>query len=144
MNKKKLIIIIAIVVVLGVGGYFVYSNFLAPKDPAAAEAEAVVKLEELYFYIPGDYLVVNVQDGTSLTKTSVSMGMKGSDITANLEKNLPIIRNTLINILRTHSEEEFKQPEILVTLAQEFKDALNLALGIEDVHQVYITDFVMQ
>ncbi len=139
MKKKKLIIILVVVIAaLGVGGYFVYDNFLKPKDP-----NAVVR-EKLYNYSPGDYFVVNVKDSTRLTKTSLTIALKGKDITAELTEQNPLIRDTIVKVLRNYTEEEYSQPDIVDTVAEEIVKALNAALYIEDVADVYISDFVMQ
>ncbi len=143
MNKKKLIIFI-IVGVLVAGAFFVYFNFLQPKPEETAEEQQKTTLEETYYYIPGDYFVTNIEGSQSLTKTSIALALTGEDQTAFLEKNVAVIRNCVIQVLRNHTEEELREPTSVDTLGTEMTESVKQALALEDLQNVYISDFVIQ
>ena len=137
MRKKGLIVIIMVVLVAVVCmgcGLFGGSD----------KEEAANSLEEMYFYSPGDYFVTNIKDSTALSKVSVSLALSGDDQTEFLTESNAAIRDAIVGVMRSHTEDELRAVDVTTALSAEMVTAINEALEITDVHNVYISDFVIQ
>lgn len=139
MKKKAIIIILA--VAIAVAGYFVYD--LKFKDKGEA-AQAGISIEDIYYYTPGDYFVTNVKDSKSLTKISASLALTGKDQTELLTKNNALIRSCIVDVMRSHTDEELRAVEATAMLSEEMAASLSKALQMEDIVNVYISDYVIQ
>ena len=108
--KKKIIIIILAVALVGAGLYFfVFSA--APKEP------------EVCYYTPGDYFVTNVKDSTALFKVTIVLEYLTTDDTVTTEyftKVNHVIRDIIVFTLRSKTEAELRSqgitPSILMIL----------------------------
>lgn len=141
--KKKLVPII-IVVVAVIAAFCVYYFVIRPGSEEQPEVEATVTLEDMYYYVPGEYFVTNINDSSMLCKTSVSLALSGDDQTAFLEKNNAVIRNAVIKVLISHTENEMREVQAIDSLESEMTNSLKTALDIEGLEKVYISDFVIQ
>ncbi len=140
MKKKLPIIIIVIAVIVAFSVYF-----FVIKPGNDTEKTQQTQLEEMYYYIPGDYFVTNVKDSPSLCKTSVSLALTGGDKTPFLETSNAIVRNAIVKVLINHTEEELRDPGSIAMLEGEMKSAITSALQLEnELQNVYISDFVIQ
>lgn len=143
--KNKKIVPIIIVAVIVVAAFFVYySFFMKPAEEKTPEAEQQTKLEEMYYYTPGEYFVTNIIDSSALCKTSVALALTGEDQTVFLEKHNAMIRNAVIKVLISHTEDEMRTAQAIDMLESEMTSALKQALGLEGLQTVYISDFVIQ
>lgn len=132
----KKIIILVLVVVLIAGGVAYY---LLTKDKV---------VDKSFNYDPGEYFVTDIQGSSSLLKTDIMLHMHDSDNLEKITENNHRIRNTVIFILRTKTEEELKdvamQPalskELITALNKEFKDDYEA----EQFLGIYFNEFVIQ
>lgn len=128
--KKTLIIVIAAIAV-GVGAYFLFFN--TPKGES----------EVLYNYAIKEAFIANVKDSQKLVKASIIL-VVNKDITEDLEKNVYIIRDTILIMLRSLTDEDISSGDIMEKLRSDIPAALNEALDIDNVVSIYFSDFVMQ
>ena len=140
---KKKVVPVIIVIVIVIAAFFVYFNFFKNAQ-AEGQDPQMSALEDVYYYVPGDYFVTNVNDSLVLCKTSVSLALSGKEQTAFLDTNVAVIRNSVIKVLISHTEEELRSPSAIDTLEKEMTESLKSALGLEELQKVYISDFVIQ
>lgn len=139
MSKKKVLALVAGVVVfmllIGAGtAYF----FLKDRGNKAEEPPT------LYNYTIKDYFVTNVKDSTKLFKASIVLVLNKEGMDAEMEANLPVIRDKILFILRGLTADDLTNPDIQDKLRDKIPTALNQAMGIDNIVSVYFGDFVMQ
>lgn len=151
---KKIILIVAIVVVLAAAGLAAWLLFLRPEPEAAVESEEVV--EAVVHTGPVQYLelapsfVVNFphQGRQRYMQASLSVMSRDSEALAAVTRHMPLIRHNLINLFSAQLLLVFEDPsgiEHLRQLAtQEVQQVLLNEIGREGVDEVLFTDFVMQ
>lgn len=140
--KKKIVPIIIVIVVVVVA-FFVYVNFFKPESQESEDPQ-MTTLEDVYYYVPGDYFVTNINESLALCKTSVALALTGEDETEFLDTNVAVVRNSVIKVLIGHTEEELRSSSAIDMLENEMTASLKSALGIETLQKVYISDFVIQ
>ncbi|MGE4264753.1 MAG: flagellar basal body-associated protein FliL [Desulfovibrio sp.] len=165
-SKKKLIIIILSVVLLGVlgaGGFFGYQWWMArPASPAsdnateqkaeAAHAEKGEKGEgatapdgagELVSIPP---LLVNLAEpqGRRYLKLALDIEVKDKAAADLLNKNMPKVKDALLLLLSSKTYEDLGSLENKILLKKEIVERLTLVLGEQQVLRVYITEIVVQ
>lgn len=141
--KKKKVLPIIIVVIAVIAAFCVYYFVLKPVPEEEAGSETV-KLEDMYYYVPGEYFVTNIEESSALCKTSVSLALTGKDQTTFLETNNAVIRNAVIKVLISHTEDELRTAGAIDMLEGEMSAELKTALRLEELQTVYISDFVIQ
>lgn len=133
MNKKKIIIlIVAAAVVIGGAAYF----FLLRNNDG--------ENQPLYEYAMSDAFVTNVKDSSKLFKTSVILVVDKKGMDDFFDENEYTIRDTILFMLRDLTEEDISSSDIQAKLRVSIPQALNSALGIDNIVSVYFSDFVMQ
>ena len=146
--KNKKVVVVIILVLVAIIGYFVYTKFLAPQpeDEAAKASGAETSLEELFYYNTGDAYVTNVKDSKALSKISVSLALKGEEeaMTEVLATNNALIRSVIVDVMRDHTEEELRAVDATEKLSAEMLEKLKEALKMEDIVNVCISDYVIQ
>lgn len=150
-GMMKWIIIAVVVIVLGVGGYFGYTMFLAdPGDEAASEEvaeggeEAMEDLEGQLVPLP--VFLVNLADplGRRYLKLGVEVEVRDPKVVEALAKYNAKIKDTLLLLLSSKTYDGLSTMEAKVELKQQIADRLNQILGKGSVLRVYITDMVIQ
>ena len=141
MNKK--VVIVIVVFILAIGGYFGY-NYLFKKPDAAASAPQAPKLEELVTFSAGDAFVTNIKDSKALCKISVSLAYSGEEKTEFLTSKKALIRSCILEVVRNHTEADLRAPEAPQNLAKEMVDVLKEKLEMDNIANVYISDYVVQ
>jgi len=133
--KKKLIMIIAIVLVVGAAGAY----FFVLDKPS----------EKTYsFYEPGDYFVTNIKDSKALIKTTIVLELHADpkemeSINAYLKENNHILRDIIVFTLRSKTEEELRAQNIDETLRNEIVKSISEKMGIDYISAVYFNDYVI-
>ena len=130
--KKIVPVIIAIIIVGGVGLYFFVFNTNQEKPEVRVE------------YSPGEFFTTNVGGGSSrLLKAGIILVVNENGLEDMLTRDNARIRDTIIFILRNLTEEEIKEPGTQETLRNRLITALNEKLGIDNIVEVLFNDFVM-
>lgn len=137
--KKKAILPILIILILAVAGGSVYYFFFRDQSGSDANAEPTY-----YAYSLDDSFVTNVKDSSKLFKTSIVLVADSDQLTDLLKDKKYIVRDTILFLLRDLTEEDIRSETIQNTLRPKITDALNQALGIDNIKSVYFGDFVMQ
>jgi flagellar FliL protein len=158
-KKSKLMLFIALAVgiaLLGGGGFFAYTKFLAPKP--AVEGEEVAGEEgkaedaqdksksamgEMFVLEP---FVVNLADpkGKRYLKIRIELELESKEAMEKADKIKPKMRDAVIMMLTSLSFEEVMSPEGKIRIRDELLDRFNQVMKPERVQQLYFTDFVVQ
>lgn len=129
---KKIIILVVLIALGGVGGVLVYKKVAAPVE--------IVQ----FVHDPGDYFVTDISGSKSLLKTDIMILMRDDQIKADIAEDNHRIRNDIIFILRSKTEQELKTPGIESSLNDEIIAKLNADFEMEDFLKIYFNEFVIQ
>lgn len=156
-GKLKWIIIgVLIFAVLGGGGYFAYTKFIAPKffsgDSAEESAEGGKPAKEKQSE-PGDTelvslptFVVNLADplGRRYLKIAIDVEVVGASAAQQLETSESKVRDAIILLLSSKTFADLASIDDKIKLKQEIVERLNQVLGGSKVVRVYFTEMVVQ
>jgi len=92
-------------------------------------------LNKMSYYVPGDYFVTNVKDSEKLSKTAIGISMT-KDKSEFLSKNNDLIRDTVLKILRSHTEEELTADDSVNMLSEEITAKLKEVLQLDEIYYV--------
>ncbi len=148
-GKGKLILIVLLLLILLAGGgagayFFLFSKGgeeeeEAPKPKVSPEAVGVMyKLEPAF--------IVNLADPeiTMYARVSITLELSGPEVTLEVQKREPIIRDAIIEILSNKTSRELRSPEGREQLKLEIIKRVNTILVQGGVRNVYFTEFVVQ
>lgn len=144
---RKTFIIIGVIVLTTI--ITVLSIILIPK-PVKVEAtkEPVVtetaEPEQLYPFDIEEAFVTNMKDSMRYVRTSISLVLNNEEDISVLEKNIFIIKDRVIGILRGVTEEEYLENKSQEKLKLQIKSELSACLSIESLVDVYFTELVVQ
>lgn len=152
-GKLKWIIIgVVLLALLGVGGYFGYTMFLAPKDdtaasegaPAEGDQQAMETLEGTLVPLP--VFLVNLADplGRRYLKLGMEVEVRDPEVQADLAKYEARIKDSLLLYLSSQTYDSLSTMDAKLQLKQEVADRLTQILGKGTVLRVYITEMVIQ
>jgi flagellar FliL protein len=147
-GKLKWIIIAVLLLALGAGGYFAYTQFLAPKDEAAEETaeESVKEIPEEGTLTPLPVFLVNLADplGRRYLKLGVEVEARDEEVVNSLTTNQAKIKDSILLLLSSKTYEELSTLQSKIELKSEIADRLNQILGNGSILRVYITEMVIQ
>ena len=139
---KKLAVPLIIVLVLALGGA-AYMLFFKK-----AEAQPEEKKKVTYFtYTLEDSFITNIKNSQSLFKTSITLEViedKKEEQTAFLTENVPVIRDSILFLLREKTYDELRASDIRDKLSKEIVDMLNEKLDTDYLKSVYFNEYVIQ
>ena len=137
--KKKGLRIATIILILVIGAaaavYFFYFR---------GKEKTEEKPAEYYTYALKDSFVTNVKDSSKLFKATVVLVVDKAGMDDYFKSKEYIVRDTILFLFRDLTEEDITSQDIQDRLRVSMTDALNEALGINDIVTVYFSDFVMQ
>ena len=145
---KKIWIILGIVLLTTVITTTLLVLVPKPEKVEGKEEEPEVTIApepvQLYSYDIADAFVTNMKDSTRFVRASISLVLNNEEDLAILEKNIFIIRDRIIGILRGTTEEEYLDNSSQENLRKKIKDELAVCLTIESLVEIYFTELVVQ
>ncbi len=152
-NNKKMVIIMAVALVLGIGipgAFFAMSGSDKSKDDAFLEDEyddsgasgGVAGLPPAV--LPLETFIVNLQVKGSFLRTTIQLEFADPQLPHTIESDIPKIKDAIIRTLSSKSSSEILTVEGKDKLRGEIRDSVNDMLGSEEVTQVYFTEFIIQ
>lgn len=150
-GKLKWIIIAVALIVLGAGGYFGYTMFLAaPNEAQTAESGAggtgapAESLEGKLVPLP--VFLVNLADplGRRYLKLGMEVEVRDDKAEKDLLKYEAKIKDTLLLLFSSKTYDNLSTMKAKVELKQEIVDRLNQIVGKGAILRVYITEMVIQ
>jgi flagellar protein FliL len=152
-KRKKVPINLIIIVILGLclvgGGVFVWKSGLFSKghDEAEVETEAENNKQELIGPILTlDTFIVNLlgDRGKKYLKVKVELELDSEPTTAEITLRLPQIRDSILTMLSSKSNEDINTLEGKFQLRAEIIATINQYLKTGKIKNVYFTDFIIQ
>jgi len=151
-GKLKWIIILVVLILLGVGGWFGYKMFFAapPEDAAEqaqAPADAQVPAEAVQGQlVPLPVFLVNLADplGRRYLKLGMEVEVRDEKVAGALTQEQAKIKDALLLLLSSKTYDALSTMADKMELKQEVADRLNQILGKGAVLRVYITEMVIQ
>ena len=151
-SKKKLVMIGMSVLILAGGGGLAWkmgfaSRFLG-SSPQGEQAKSVTTKEKTQMgptYSLGSF-IVNLNDPVrrSYLKVKAVLELNSTDVSTEVDKRLPQLRDSIILLLSSKSYEEIASMEGKLRLRQEMLGQLNHHLGKGKLAAIYFTEFVVQ
>ncbi len=134
MNKKVLIVLVAVVLIAAVA-VILFVFVLGDSEPKIVRTE----------YAPGEYFVVNVKDTNPqrYLKTTLVLVLNTDKLEDFLEENTSLIRDTINKVLRNMDESVFYETDML-QIKTEICAALNEILEIDNITDILVRDIVVQ
>lgn len=149
-KKSKLMLFAALglgVLILGGGGFFAYTKFLAPEPTEdGAQVEDKKPKQAIGQIFPLSPFVVNLADlkGKRYLKIRMEMELESTDAMEKAELIKPKLRDMVIMMLTSLSFEEVMTPEGKIRIRDELVDRFNQVMKPDRVTQIYFTEFVVQ
>ncbi len=153
-NIVLILIVVLLVLVLAIGGVVAYLMLSGDEadDGATVKQEKVVKkrrhgddtaIGPMY---PLDKFTVNLMsdNGRRYLVAKINLEEDGDELTPELDKKKPMIRDIIISILSSKTVEEISTVKGKEKLKQEIMSAINKRLDDGQIRHVYFTQFVIQ
>ncbi|MCH5185377.1 MAG: flagellar basal body-associated FliL family protein [Oscillospiraceae bacterium] len=129
----KILIAVIIVIVLGASGAIA---FVLTRNTSERE-------EPRFIYDPGTSFITNVQEDSSLAKTTLVIQVIGAKTLAALTEDSVKVNDSIISVLREKTKDEMTSPEIQERLKVEICERLEQDLNIEGIETIYFSEFVV-
>ena len=150
----KFIILGAIVVVLGTGGYFGWNLFLKGEEGGTEISESQPekkkrkKKDETRIIFPLEAFIVNLMDktgsGRRYLKVGIELEIGGEEDALILKGNTPQLKDTILLLLSSQTFKDINSLEGKLELKQALVSRINHVLGDAIVNRIYFTEFVVQ
>ncbi|MGB9682398.1 MAG: flagellar basal body-associated FliL family protein [bacterium] len=138
--NKKLVIIIAIVAIIAVGGVFVVLQFVKKGDTTPKKVEPVL--------VPlNKEILTNIaQNGGGFHYIKVSIVLEVTDRNAAkiVDSNIPMIRDEIIAVFKGTRADELSTPGGVEQVKLRIVQKLNSVLSANIVKNILFTDMVVQ
>ncbi|MDJ0782901.1 MAG: flagellar basal body-associated FliL family protein [Desulfosarcinaceae bacterium] len=152
--SKTLIIIIAafllfVMALMGGGFFILWTKMSALSAPAPTTEEEVVE-EEAPAEIGPLYslgtLIVNLADegGKRYLRVTIELELEAQDMTEEVEKRLPQVRDSILMILPTKTFADINTTPGKIALRDELLAAMNDIVTSGNINNLYFTEFVVQ
>ncbi len=148
-GKKKLLLIALLLLILLIGGgagYFLVFK-KGGEEEKKEEAKPKVSPEAVgVMYKLEPAFIVNLADPevTMYARVSITLELSAPEVTMEVQKREPIIRDAIIEILSNKTSRELRSPEGREQLKLEIIKRVNTILVQGGVRNVYFTEFVVQ
>ncbi|NPA30062.1 MAG: flagellar basal body-associated protein FliL [Epsilonproteobacteria bacterium] len=154
-NLVLIIIVVLLVLVLAIGGVVAYL-MLSGDDENGAVVEKQEKVEKKHRrkseelgvgpMYPLDKFTVNLMSDNGRRFLVVKMNLEedGEELTPELDKKTPMIRDIIITILSSKTVEEITTAKGKEKLKEEIMNEINKHLDDGEIRHVYFTEFVIQ
>ncbi len=159
-GSMVLIIVIILLVLLLVGGGLVTYFLLSGNNQAAVDATTTqtknmsvkkrVKRSTDYLTVgpmyPMSSFIVNLlsENGSRFLKTTIDLEMDKPELSAELDKKKPLIRDIVIRVLSSKTFEEVSTMKGKSRLKDEIVQKINNVLADGQIKNIFFTDFVVQ
>ncbi len=158
-NLVLIIIVILLVLILvggGLAAYFLLSDNSEdqPAKQQQPQSKQIKKskvsrnsdLLEIGPIYPLDQFIVNLlsEGGSRFLKVKMDLELSGPELTAELDKKKPLIRDIVIRTLSSKTFQEVSTNRGKEKLKDELVDRINAVLADGQVKNIFFTEFVVQ
>ncbi|MDK9694381.1 MAG: flagellar basal body-associated protein FliL [Sulfurimonas sp.] len=104
------------------------------------------KLSQIGTLYPLDAFTVNLKSdsGRRYLKTTISLELNGKELSMELDKKVPVIRDRIIRILTSKTLEEISSKKGKQKISEQIMDTLNSMITDGSIQGIYFTEFVVQ
>jgi len=158
-SKIVLIIVIILLVLILIGGglaaYFLLSD--NNTEPAQTQTQQKTMTNKKHFnknsdltkigpIYPLDKFIVNLlsENGTRFLKIKMDLELNGPELTAELDKKKPMVRDIIIRTLSSKTFQEVSTDRGKEKLKDELVEKLNNVLTDGYIKNIFFTEFVVQ
>ncbi len=146
-GKKGLFIFLALFIVLAAAGGGAYFFFLKGGGEEKKEVKEIEKkpTEIGVMFDLGTFIVNLADPGVEMyAKVSITLELSDQEVTKEVEKRLPIVKDAVIDILSSKTYSDIRTPEGKEKLRFELIKRINTILVKGGVRNLYFTEFVVQ
>jgi len=153
-NVVLILIVVLLVLVLAIGGVVAYLMLSGdePEDGTVVKQEKVEKKRrraddaEVGPMYPLDKFTVNLmsENGRRFLVVKMNLEEDSEELTPELDKKTPMIRDIIITILSSKTVEEITTAKGKEKLKEEIITQINRHLEDGEIRHVYFTEFVIQ
>ena len=146
-GKKGLFIFLALFIVLAAAGGGAYFFFLKGGGEKKKEVKEIEKkpTEIGVMFDLGTFIVNLADPGVEMyAKVSITLELSDQEVTKEVEKRLPIVKDAVIDILSSKTYSDIRTPEGKEKLRFELIKRINTILVKGGVRNLYFTEFVVQ
>ncbi|MHC0038172.1 flagellar basal body-associated FliL family protein [Pseudoneobacillus sp. C159] len=138
---KKSILIIVVITLIGIGGFFIWDHFLSGKNDKGAKEETIDEL--IKKSVDTETITTNIADG-GFVKIKFKLITNTAKNAEELRKLPFLTESTIIKYFNGLKKKEIIGPEGFFKIETEVKAELNKSIGHDFVTKVYIVDNVVQ
>lgn len=144
-SKTKILIIVLIFFVIVGASFAVYTLFFSKKTTSTSAKTSITQNVISANTYSLDECLVNLTDagGKNYLKVTVFVGYESSKVAAELETKKPIIRDVVINILRSKSSADFSSNKA-EKIKTQILNKINPLLTKGKIDNVYFDDILVQ
>ena len=139
-------VILILAIVGSIIGTIVTTKYILPPESAPTSTG---KISEDQVIVPLEEFVVNLakeeKNSEQYIRVTLSILVANEKESEELQKNMALVRDSVVNVLRQKKAEDILNAEDGVkNLKKELQDVINEAYGKMIIQEVYVTDFVIQ
>ncbi len=166
-NMLMIIIIVVLVLIIVIGGVVAVLLMGSDEEDASKSAPQVKeksmsntsqnslsrsnnmnskKLKDIGVLYPLDTFTVNLKSdsGRRYLKTTLSLALKGDDLSLELDAKKAVLRDRIIRILSSKTLEEVSSKKGKSKVESQIMDTLNAMISNGKIEGIYFTEFVIQ
>ncbi len=146
----KMLVLLLLIMILGIGSFFGYNHFLAEEDQNATNTsrkdESRDKKEEPTSMVTLPTILVNLADplGKRYLKMTSKLQVQGTNSKNMVQDKMPQIKDSMIMLLSSKSYRDLSSMEKKIRLKKQIVKRINQILEKSVVISVYFTQFVVQ
>jgi len=147
-----IVLLVVLLVTIGLGFYFMFTNL--GKSPDVEETEKEIAVEDVKPFNLTDSIYTNLLNGTDnkehVVKLNMSLGIDNSDekdcteFITMLTENEVVVKDVVISTLKKKTFEELKKSDSLEVLRDELLGNLQKQFNSNLIAKVYISEFFVQ
>ncbi len=138
----KSFLIIAVISIIGVGGFFAWNHFNSPAEEKAKVEKPTID-EVLKKSVDTEEITTNFADG-GFIKTKFKIITTSENNAEEIKKLDFRVEDTIIKSFNSMKKEEASGPKGFTLIEKSLKDKLNKELGSNYITRVYMVDKMIQ
>ena len=132
MKNKVWIIIVILLLIIIAAGVIAYFTMFQEEPPY------------FYYFTPGEEFITNITGSSSLVKITAVIEINQEKQEKFLAEQMAVIRDAIIGVLRSKTEEEMRAADIQTILSDQICEVLNTQFEVTFFKRIYFSDFVVQ
>ena len=145
-----MVVVLVLVVFVGAGFFMMWNKLnavstqnVSTANPASTDGGSTQSTGPIF---PLDTFIVNLADpnGNRYLRVTIKLELKSDEITEQVEKRLPHIRDGILMILPTKKYSDINSVEGKTALRDQIMASINNLLNKDSVTNIYFTEFVVQ